>query len=179
MMYLFVLALAVVPGLQSAVVQSGDSPIITTFPIINADGQVVQIQTLPAFILPESVEPEPEVEAVVPELINVNPCDSCFEYMSALIEQLTVGALPEAHPMPEVEVVPEDEGLEILPHPMPQFEVDPEDDGIFHILPHPMPQFEVVPEVEIRPHPLPSVEVVPESETVPEIRPLPIEYLRI
>ncbi|KAJ8915938.1 hypothetical protein NQ315_016613 [Exocentrus adspersus] len=183
---IFVVALALAPGIYSATVQTRDLPAISTFPI-NIDNE---IQVLPGTIevpvlrpaplpvapelrpelIPEvapelrpelipEVAPElrpeltPEVEAVVPELISVNPCDACFSYMTELIGQLTETTLPEAHPMPEFEVLPE-------AHPMPEVEV--------------LPEYETLPESGVLPEivPLP----VPVLPTRPEIRPLPIIF---
>lgn len=106
--------------------------------------------------------PEPEL---TPEPVG-NPCDACFSYMTALIEQLADNT-PQVPDLPEV-------APEIEPHPMPEAEVLPEPE----ILPHPMPEAEVLPEAEILPLPVPEVEVevLPEVLPVePETRPLPVE----
>lgn len=110
------------------------------------DGQTITIRTLPALI-------EPQIEAMpmpVPESAATNPCDSCFAYMTSLIDQLAGIGNIEAHPRPELEVLPEPEvELEILPHPMPTVEVVPEE--------------EREPENVILPHPIPIVQVIPDS----------------
>ncbi|KAJ8915944.1 hypothetical protein NQ315_016620 [Exocentrus adspersus] len=103
---LFFIGLVSQSGWQSEAAQTKDLPDITTFPITIQE----QVETRPEVGVPPVLRPFPipEVEAVLPELIVVNPCDACFEYMSDLIHQLTEPeSVPEveAHPMPEVGVL--------------------------------------------------------------------------
>lgn len=81
-------------GLLHASVQTGE---FHTFPDVYAP---------PSLLPPDAVHPQPEEE---PEAVVTNPCDACFEYMTALIDQLTENVVEpeiEGHPMPEVETVP-------------------------------------------------------------------------
>ncbi|KAJ8915947.1 hypothetical protein NQ315_016623 [Exocentrus adspersus] len=142
-----VIALVLAPGLQSAVVSPND---ITTFPILI---NPVAPETRPELL--------PEVEAVVPELISINPCDECFEYMTTLIAQLSgVSELPIHPALPELEVE-----NPVVTRPVPE-SVVPE------LQPLPLP---VDPEVETRP--IPS-----EAESEPSLavqgRPLPVHIIR-
>ncbi|XP_018570065.1 protein app1-like [Anoplophora glabripennis] len=140
---IIVIALVFAPGLQAGI---GNFPAPMPLP---------ETETIP---LPEAKPlPIPDVEAVIPELGVINPCDACFQYMTALIDQLTEVAVPEipVHPeLPEVELEPE---VPEIGRPLP--EIVPED-----IRPLPIP---VAPEVEVNPIPIP---VAPETD----VRPLPI-----
>ncbi|KAJ8915940.1 hypothetical protein NQ315_016615 [Exocentrus adspersus] len=183
---ILVIALVLAPGLQSATITTFPHLIIPEtrpenipevgilpHPVPEVEALPLPIPELEALPLPiPEIEvlphPIPEVEAVLPELVTVNPCDACFEYMSSLIEQLT--AVPETpvHPeLPELEVeepevirpLPESVPEDLRPLPVPE---QPE----IGVNPIPMP---VVPEIDLRPLPLP---IQPETEVNP--MPLPI-----
>ncbi|XP_018570069.1 uncharacterized protein LOC108910055 [Anoplophora glabripennis] len=122
---IIVVALVLAPGLHSAVVQTGDLPSISNYPQAIHDN--VQI-------LPELIEvpvfrplplPVPVPEVALPELAPAplrNPCDACFSYMTALIDQLATVPEIQPHPMPEVGSRPLPEFIPIVPLPVqPEF----------------------------------------------------------
>ncbi|XP_018570064.1 protein PELPK1-like [Anoplophora glabripennis] len=159
-----VIALVLAVGLSSARpdIELSNYPIFVGDILEEEVSRPRPVPTFPEFtpeIDPEfELEPVPENEEIAPpKLGSLNPCDACFEYMTALIDQLTNVAVPEVpvHPeLPEVELEPE---VPEIGRPLP--ETVPED-----MRPLPIP---VAPEVEINPIPIP---VAPEVG----IRPLPI-----
>ncbi|XP_018570071.1 uncharacterized protein LOC108910057 [Anoplophora glabripennis] len=95
----FIVALALAPGLMSTTVQAGELSSIQNFP---------GVYVPPSLLPPEAVHPQPEEEPEA-EAVVTNPCNACFEYMTDLIDQLTeTVVIPEieAHPMPEIGVLP-------------------------------------------------------------------------
>ncbi|KAJ8915936.1 hypothetical protein NQ315_016611 [Exocentrus adspersus] len=158
--------------LQSAVIGTGDLDISTLPLIIDEQQESVVPETRPEIQEDEAVVPElrpeplPEVEAVVPELIAINPCEACFQYMTSLIEQLTEGtviqpSLPEPLPIEPEESTPEEEAVE-EEEVVQEEEVVEEEEAV---------QEEEAVEEEVAAEPTPeeeTVEITPEEETVQE-----------